>query len=115
MVNLLPFRKLKTFQHDKLKEALIIDFAFERAERLVANVIFYLTLYQMTKILHWINLKAFTDEKRKRCLNADFSLCRKQYGKRRKCRLPVFFPFPKRFSKDSPIRAVKTWACLVKG
>ena len=39
---------------------------------------------------------------------------RKHLGKRRKCWLPAFSPFPKMFSKDSFLRVVKSWDCVGK-
>ena len=40
---------------------------------------------------------------------------RKHCGKRRKCWLPAFSPFPKMFSKGSFFRVVKSQDCVVKG
>ena len=49
---------------------------------------------------------------------AEFDLDRvgeKNCGKRRKCWLQIFSPFPTMFSKGFSPRFVKTWDCLVKG
>ena len=40
---------------------------------------------------------------------------RKHFGKRRKCWLPAFSPFPYMFSKGSFLRVIKKWDCVVKG
>ena len=52
------------------------------------------------KFLDWFKLEAFTDDK----INATskqilFGMDRKRCGKRRKCWLPAFSPFPTMFSK----------------
>ena len=39
----------------------------------------------------------------------------KHCGKRRKCWLPAFSPFPTKFSKAFSFKAVKSWDCVVKG
>ena len=39
----------------------------------------------------------------------------KHFGKRRKCWLPAFSPFPKMFSNASFFRVIKSWDCVVKG
>ena len=39
---------------------------------------------------------------------------RKQCGKRRKCWLPAFSPFPTMFSKGYPFRVIKSQDCVVK-
>ena len=41
-------------------------------------------------------------------------MARKQFGKRRKCWLPAFSPFPTMFSKDFFLRVVKSRDCVVK-
>ena len=80
---------------------------------LVNNI---LPLYQTTKYLVWSKLKAFADykmnltEKIKTC----FGKGRKHCGKRRKCWLPAFSPFPTMFSKAFLFRIVKTGDCVVK-
>ena len=64
----------------------------------------------------WSKFKVFADdeiyvtEKLKFC----FEKGRKHHGKRRKCWLPAFSPFSMMFSKDSFIRVVKSWDCVVK-
>ena len=39
---------------------------------------------------------------------------RKHYGKRRKCWLPAFSPFPTMFSKGFFFKVVRSWDCVVK-
>ena len=67
------------------------------------------------KILDWSKLKGFADDKVK---VAEVEICiekgRKQCGKRRKCWLPAFSPFPTMFSKGFFLRAVKCCDCVVK-
>ena len=58
-------------------------------------------------------MRAFADDK----INFNeklicFGKGRKQFGKRRKCWLPAFSPFPKMFSKASFFRVVKSRAYL---
>ena len=43
-----------------------------------------------------------------------FGKSRKHSGKRRKCWLPAFSPFPTMFSIGSFLRAVESWDCVVK-
>ena len=53
-----------------------------------------LTLYQNNKIVDWSKLKAFADEKMN-VAEMMVSLSDRSYcGKRRKCWLPAFSPFP---------------------
>ena len=59
------------------------------------------------KILNWLNLKAFADNK----INGKG---RKHYGKRRIRWLPAFSPFPIIFSKGFLYRVVKSRDCVVK-
>ena len=42
-------------------------------------------------------------------------MCRKHCGKRRKCWLPAFSPFPTMFSKDFFLGVVKSRDCVAKG
>ena len=53
------------------------------------------------KITHWFKLKALADNKltMNQKLDFVFGKGRKHCGKRRKCWLPAFSPFPKMFSK----------------
>ena len=73
-----------------------------------------LTLYQNEKILDWSKLKAFADNKIK--FNATeklkFLLERvENTGKRKKCWLPAFSPFPTMFSKEFLYSVVKSGLC----
>ena len=69
------------------------------------------------KILHYIKFKAFADDKI--ILTKKFEICvgkrRKHSGKKRKCWLPTFSPFPTIFSKIFFSRGVKSRDCVVKG
>ena len=67
------------------------------------------------KILDQSKLKAFADDKID-CWNDDLYLWygRKHCGKRRKCWLPAFSPFPTVFSKAFFLRVVKSRDCVVK-
>ena len=53
------------------------------------------------KMLDWLKLKAIADDKINvnEKLNFDLQKNRKHCGKRRKCWLPAFSPFPTMFSK----------------
>ena len=68
------------------------------------------------KILAWSKLKAFADDK----MNAIhkqilvFGWEENIYGKRKKCCLPAFSPFPTIFSKGFFFRAVNSRGCVVK-
>ena len=68
-------------------------------------------------LLDWSKLKAFADDKKKKC-DSKIEICsgkeRKHCGKRRKCWLPAFSPFPVMFSKFFYLRIVKSWDCVVK-
>ena len=74
-----------------------------------------LTLYQTTKfrlvkienICRWHN-------KCVRKIEIAVGKGRKHCGKRRKCWLPAFSPFPSMFSKGFLYRVVKSWDCMVK-
>ena len=77
-----------------------------------------LTLYQMTKFKDWTQFKAFADDKinvnyKKKNRNC-FSEGLKHCGKRRKCWLLAFSPFPTMFSKGFFFRVVKSRDCMVK-
>ena len=66
-------------------------------------------LYQTTKFLDWSKFKAFADDKTDLTENYKFVLGKeiKHCGKRRKCCLPAFYPFPA-FSKDLSYRVIKS-------
>ena len=57
---------------------------------------------QDNHILDWSKWKALADDKL--IMTSKLEICywqdRKHCGKRRKCRLPAFSPFPTMFSKD---------------
>ena len=62
------------------------------------------------KILDWSKVKAFADDKRNviEKLKFVFGKGRKHCGKRRKCWLPAFSPFPTMFSKGFLYRVVRS-------
>ena len=66
------------------------------------------------KILSLLKSKAFADDKI--TVTEKICLCksRKHYGKRRKCWLPAFSPFPTMFSVGFFLRVIKSWDCVVK-
>ena len=68
------------------------------------------------KILDWSKFKAFADNKI--ITTQKFEICiwksRKHCGKRRKCWLPAFSPFPTMFSKAFFSRGVKSCDYVVK-
>ena len=66
-------------------------------------------------ILDWSKVKAFADHNINVTKILKFVLGngRKHSGKRRKCWLPAFSPFPTMFSKDFFFRVVKSQDCLV--
>ena len=67
------------------------------------------------KILDQSKLKAFADDKIcYRKMEIWFGKGRKHCGKRRKCWLPAFSPFPTMFSKGFLYRVIKTCDCVVK-
>ena len=75
----------------------------------------HLTLYHTPKSLDSSKLKAFQDDKIYVCEKLNwFGKGRKHIGKRRKCWLPAFSPFPSMFSKGILIRVVKSRDCVVK-
>ena len=70
------------------------------------------------KILDLSKLKAFAEDK----INVynsktgiPFGMVRKHCGKRRKCWLPAFSPFPTLFSKGFFFRVIKSGDCVIKG
>ena len=68
------------------------------------------------KIFASTKLEAFADNKIN-VANSIISLFgkgRKHYGKRRKCCLPAFSPFPSMFASDQSTRYVKPQHCVVK-
>ena len=67
------------------------------------------------KILDWFKLKAFADDKFESKIKICFGKGRKHCGKRRKCWLPAFSPFPTMFSKDISFEVIKSWNCVMKG
>ena len=69
------------------------------------------------KILNWLNLKAFAEDKINVVSKIEVCLLKgkKHSGKRRKCWLPAFSLFPTMFSKAFLIRVIRSWACVVKG
>ena len=68
------------------------------------------------KYLDWSKLKAFADDKSNVAEKLKFVLGKveKHCGKRRKCWLPAFSPFPTMFSKEFYFRVVKSRDCIVK-
>ena len=79
---------------------------------------FGLTLYQMTESwTGWtVQLESICRQKNKCELNIELKFWkgRKHCGKRRKCWLPAFYPFPTLFSKGLCFRVDKSWDCVVK-
>ena len=68
------------------------------------------------KFLDWSKLKALADEKINNLITK--ILCemdRKHCGKKRKCWLPAFSPFPTMFSRDLFFGVVKTRDYMAKG
>ena len=66
------------------------------------------------KILDWSKLKAFADDKIKVTEKLKFVLGRvENCGKRRKCWLPAFSPFPTVFSKGFFLWGIKSRDCVV--
>ena len=75
-----------------------------------------LTLYQMT--IFWTcpnskHLQTTNEMLRRYCFL--FLIGRKNCGKRSKCWLPAFSPFPKIFPEDFFLKVAKSQDCLVKG
>ena len=68
------------------------------------------------KFLDWSKLKAFVDEKINATQKWNFlgGNGRKHCGKRGKCWLPAFSPFPTMFSKAFIFRVVKSLDCVVE-
>ena len=67
----------------------------------------YFILVQIQTICRWQNICYWKTE-------ICFEKGRKHHGKRRKCWLPAFSPFPIILSKDSFFRIVKSGDCVVK-
>ena len=86
----------------EIESILMSDFDFHGFSRYGEGrfTLFCLTLPN-NKFLDWSKLKALADDKRNVTEKLIFVLGRveKHYGKRRKCWLPAFFPFPTMFSK----------------
>ena len=68
------------------------------------------------KFLVWSKLKPIADDKINvtEKLKFDFGKGRKHYGKRRKCWLPAFSPFPTMFSKGFFSKVVKSQGCVLE-
>ena len=67
------------------------------------------------KILDWSKLEVFADDKTNVTEKLKFLLERvENTGKRRKCWLPAFSPFPTMFSKGYLYRVIKSQDCGVK-
>ena len=68
------------------------------------------------KILDWTKLKAFFTRQNK--FELEIVICfgkgRKLCGKRRKCWLPAFSPFPTMFSKGYLFKVIESRDCVVK-
>ena len=69
------------------------------------------------KNLDWFKLTDFSDHKIK--CDSNTEICSRKsrktlWGKRRKCWLPAFSPFPRMSSKDFFLRVVISWDCVVK-
>ena len=64
-------------------------------------------------------LNKFKTCRRQNNSNSKVEICigksRKHFGKKRKCWLPAFSPFPTMFSKAFFSRGVKSWDCVVMG
>ena len=70
------------------------------------------------KFYDWSKFKAFADDKINVKLRNEilFGMGRKYcWGKKRKCWLPAFSPFPTVFSKGFFFRVVESWDFVVKG
>ena len=83
---------------------------------LICLPVFLLNSLPNNTILDLSKFKAFADVKM--ILTQNFKSCWKQWkhcGKRRKCWLPAFSPFPTMFSKAVFSRGVKSRDCVVKG
>ena len=74
-------------------------------------------LFTKDNILDWFKLKAFADDKlhMNQILHFVFVRVENIAGKRRKCWLPAFSPFPTMFSKGFCSIIVKSQDCMVKG
>ena len=68
------------------------------------------------KMLDLCIFKAFADDILKiiKTMISFFDRVENNVGKRRKCWLPAFSPFPTVFSKAFPLRVVKSLDCVVK-
>ena len=69
-----------------------------------------------SKVLDWFKLKGFADVKINvtKKIEISFSEGRKHCGKRRKCWLPAFSPFPRMFSKGFLFSVFKSWDFVVR-
>ena len=95
------------------------DFGLPLNCKLYQIAIFLFTSLQNDKILDWSKLKVFADDKINTCMTKKkikicFGKSKKHCGKRRKCWLPAFFPFPTMFSNGFFLRVVKSRECVGK-
>ena len=73
---------------------------------------------EYTQIFHKQQNLSLDQNRRKHKCDGKIEICfgkgRKHCGKRRKCWLPAFSPFPTMISKGFFLKVVKSWDCVVK-
>ena len=76
----------------------------------------YLTLFTKQPNFGLVQIESLCRRLMKWKLKAEilFGLGKKHCGKRRKCWLPAFSPFPTMFSKGFFFRVIRSWDCVVK-
>ena len=75
------------------------------------------SLFTRQRIFTLVQNESIYSQKNKCYLKREihFGIGRKHCGKRRKCWLPAFSPFPTMFLKGFVVRVVKSRDCVVKG
>ena len=77
----------------------------------------FLQLFTKRQNFRLVQIKRICSRQNKceRKIEIWFGKGRKHCGKRRKCWLPAFSPFPSMFSKGLSVRVIKSRTCVVKG
>ena len=101
----------------KMVVASIFSLSRNSSKSLYPQVRLKSALYGSDKILAWSTLKAFADDKIDvvKMMISLLDRVENTVGKREKCWLPAFSPFPTVFSKDFFLRVVESQDCVVTG
>ena len=98
-----------------MKHHLNINILFLKG-KVKLKIIYYINTLPNDKNVDFSKVKAFANNKSNVTQKLKFALGkgRKYCGKRRKCWIPAFSPFPTIFSKGFFLRVVKSWDCVIK-